>query len=69
MVVLRADITDAVHKERALKQALHDAERAERSLREAVNAMPAGLDIYDEQDRLVLCNDQMARLRPHLPVA
>ena len=45
MVVLRADITDAVHKERALKQALHDAERAERSLREAVNAMPAGLDI------------------------
>ena len=41
----------------------------ERSLREAVNAMPAGLDIYDEQDRLVLCNDQMARLRPHLPVA
>ena len=69
MVVLRADITDVVHKERALKQALHDAERAERSLREAVNAMPAGLEIYDENDRLVLCNDQMARLRPHLPVA
>ncbi|MCO5354265.1 sensor domain-containing diguanylate cyclase [Acidovorax kalamii] len=69
VVVLRADITDVVHKERALKQALHDAERAERSLREAVNAMPAGLEIYDENDRLVLCNDQMARLRPHLPVA
>lgn len=69
VVVLRANITNIVHKERALKQALHDAERAERSLREAVNAMPAGLEIYDENDRLVLCNDQMARLRPHLPVA
>ena len=68
LVLLRTDITDTVHKERALNQALHDAERAGRSLREAVNAMPAGLDIYDENDRLVLCNDLMARLRPHLPM-
>ena len=68
VVLLRTDITETVHKERALQQALQDAERAERSLREAVNAMPAGLDIYDENDRLVLCNDLMARLRPHLPM-
>ncbi|MDP3230437.1 MAG: PAS-domain containing protein [Acidovorax sp.] len=68
VVVLRADITDSVHKERALQQALDDAERAERRLREAVDAMPAGLDIYDENDRLVLCNSFMANLRPHLPV-
>ncbi|WP_298209772.1 GGDEF domain-containing protein [Acidovorax sp.] len=69
VVVLRIDVTDTVRKERALKQALHNAERAELSLREAVNAMPAGLEIYDANDRLVLCNDQMARLRPHLPAA
>ncbi|MBD9392040.1 GGDEF domain-containing protein [Acidovorax sp. ACV01] len=68
VVVLRTDITDVVHKQRALKQALDDAERAERQLREAVDAMPAGLDIYDENDRLVLCNNFMATLRPHLPV-
>ena len=68
VVVLRSDITEVVHKERALKQALRDAERAERSLREAVDAMPAGLEIYDESDRLVLCNDHMARLRPQVPV-
>ncbi|MBV7455518.1 PAS-domain containing protein [Acidovorax sp. sif1233] len=66
VVVLRTDITEAVHSERALKRALHDAERAERSLREAVDAMPAGLEIYDETDRLVLCNSHMERLRPHL---
>jgi diguanylate cyclase (GGDEF)-like protein len=65
-VMLRTDITDLVHKERALTQALHDAERAERSLREAMDAMPAGLEIYDENDRLVLCNAHMARLRPGL---
>ncbi|MFY3385601.1 PAS-domain containing protein [Paracidovorax sp. MALMAid1276] len=68
VVVLRADITEAVLKERALTEALNQAELAERRLREAVNAMPAGLDIYDEQDRLILCNDFMASLRPHLPV-
>ncbi|MFT4242978.1 MAG: diguanylate cyclase [Acidovorax sp.] len=49
-------------------RALQDAERAERRLREAMDAMPAGLEIYDEQDRLVLCNAHMARLRPHLPL-
>ena len=68
VVILRTDITDTVHRERALEQALQGAERAERRLREAVNAMPAGLEIYDEDDRLVLCNDQMTRWRPHLPV-
>ena len=68
VVLLRSDITDTVCKERALQQALDDAERAERRLREAVDAMPAGLDIYDENDRLVLCNNVMASLRPHLPV-
>ncbi len=68
MVVLRADVTESVLKERALTEALKQAELAERRLREAVNAMPAGLDIYDENDRLVLCNDFMANLRPHLPV-
>ena len=67
VVILRTDITDTVHRERALEQALQGAERAERRLREAVNAMPAGLEIYDEDDRLVLCNDQMTRWRPHLP--
>ena len=66
-VVMRTDVTDAIHHERAFKQALQDAERAERSLREAVDAMPAGLEIYDGQDRLVLCNEHMARLRAHAP--
>lgn len=68
IVVMRTDVTDVVRKERAFQQAVHDAERAERSLREAVDAMPAGLEIYDENDRLVLCNEHMARLRPHAPV-
>ena len=51
----------------AAQQALQNTERAERLLREAVEAMPAGLEIYDPQDRLVLSNQHMARLHPHLP--
>ena len=68
LVMLRTDITETVHTERALKQALSDAERADRSLREAINAMPTGLEIYDENDRLVLCNELMTQLRPYLPM-
>lgn len=57
----------ATEQQQAAQRALQDAERAERRLREAVEAMPAGLEIYDAQDRLVLSNQHMARLRPHLP--
>ena len=68
VIMLRSDVTDVVRKERALRQAIEDAEHAERNLREAIDAMPAGLDIYDAQDRLILCNQHMARMRPHLPL-
>ena len=43
-----------------------EAQQAQRRLREAVDALPAGVEVYDEQDRLVLFNEELARMYPHV---
>ncbi len=58
------DVTDQVHRERALEAARAEAQQAQRLLRESVDALPAGVEVYDDQDRLVLYNDQLARMYP-----
>jgi diguanylate cyclase (GGDEF)-like protein len=62
--VLRADITDAVRKERALEQARQLAHRAQSQLFEALEAMPIGMELFDTQDRLVYFNRKMGEMRP-----
>ena len=66
MVILRTEVTEIVRQTRALEQALASAERAQRMLHEAIEAMPVGLELYDEQDRLVLYNQQQARMCAHV---
>nr|WP_315234433.1 diguanylate cyclase [uncultured Albidiferax sp.] len=63
-VVLRADITDAIRKERALEQARLQTQRAQSQLYEALEAMPIGMELFDEHDRLVYFNHKMGQLRP-----
>jgi diguanylate cyclase (GGDEF)-like protein len=63
-VILREDITDTVHKERALEQARQQTQLAQSQLYEALEAMPIGMELYDEQDRLVYFNRNIAALRP-----
>ena len=43
------------------RDAIEAAEKAENLLREAVSSIPQGFTIYDEQDRLVLCNEAYLR--------
>ncbi|HSV53768.1 MAG TPA: PAS-domain containing protein [Burkholderiaceae bacterium] len=52
-----------------LDAALAETQLAQSLLHEAIEAMPAGFELYDQHDRLVLCNQRMQQLRPHLPVA
>ena len=47
-------------------QSLSQARNLETQVREAVDAMPAGFAIYDEQDRMVLCNKMIGEIFPHL---
>ncbi len=60
------DITELVENQRALDAARHDAERAHQVMRDAVEAMPAAVEIYDRSDRLVLFNHRLLELYPHL---
>jgi len=59
------DVTDLVEREQDLAQARAEAEQAHRQLRDAIEAMPAGIEIYDEADRLVGFNRRLAELYPH----
>jgi PAS domain S-box-containing protein len=42
---------------REYEESRHDAERASNLLREAVSSIAQGFTIYDENDRLVMCNE------------
>ena len=69
MIGLRTDVTEFVRAQRALEQARSDTQKAQSLLQEAIDAMPAGFEIYDPEDRLILCNKRLDQMRPHLPAA
>jgi diguanylate cyclase (GGDEF)-like protein len=60
------DVTELIENQRALDAARHEAERAHQLLHDAIEAMPAGVEIYDRSDRLVLFNQRMLQLYPHM---
>ena len=65
-IAFSIDVTELVENEQALKDARSTAERSRQLLVEAIEAMPAGVEIYDEQDRLIIFNQRLARMYPHL---
>jgi diguanylate cyclase (GGDEF)-like protein len=60
------DVTELVENQRALDAARHEAERAHQLLHDAIEAMPAAVEIYDRHDRLVLFNRRMVQIYPHM---
>lgn len=66
MIGYSIDVTELVEHERALEAARAEAETAHRLLRDAIEAIPAGIEVYDEQDRLVLFNRRLAAMYPHV---
>lgn len=60
------DITELVENQRALDAARREAERAHQLMHDAIEAMPAAVEIYDRSDRLVLFNQRMLQLYPHM---
>ena len=65
---LYTDVTAFKHNERALHTARKETHLAQLQLHEALEAMPAGLEIYDEQDRLIVYNEHLGQMAPHIPV-
>lgn len=66
LVCVRQDVTELVEARRALGAAQARAERHHRLLEHAVNALPLGLEIYDEQGRLYLVNKQFRAWHPEV---
>lgn len=60
------DVTELVQRDHELAAARADAERLHRHLRDALEAIPAGIEIYDEADRLVVFNRRLEHLYPHV---
>ena len=63
MIGIRSDITAFKEQEERLRAAKRKAERAEDRLASAIEAISEGFVIYDEYDRLVMCNSAYKELR------
>ncbi|MDB5846298.1 MAG: hypothetical protein JWP29_50, partial [Rhodoferax sp.] len=77
---LHTDVTEVVRKERDLERARRLAQKqrgalelarlasqeARALLEAAIEAMPVGIEIYDPQDKLVICNEHIVTLYAHM---
>lgn len=66
LIGLRTDVTDFVRQQQALQEARSDAQQARRLLVRALDALPAALEIFDEQDHLVIYNRALQNMFPHI---
>jgi diguanylate cyclase (GGDEF)-like protein len=66
MVAIRADVTDAELQRRALDETRQELLRSRQRLEDAIEAMPAGFELYDADDRLVMVNGMNQQMYPLL---
>ena len=66
MVAIRVDVTDFETQRRALDQARQELERSRQRLEDAIEALPAGFELYDAEDRLVTVNRMNLQMYPLL---
>ncbi len=64
LVAVRQDVSELVGARRALGQAKAKAEHDQLLLRRALDALPVGLELYDEHDKLLLVNRQFRSWMP-----
>jgi diguanylate cyclase (GGDEF)-like protein len=64
LLAFSVDVTEEVRKAEALEQALAAAKLARERLDDAVEALPAGFELWDADDHLVLTNSELSRLYP-----
>ena len=60
------EVTAQIQREKALEAARADAHRAQTLLRASIDALPAGVEVYDEDDKLILFNAELSAMYPHL---
>ena len=65
ILVVSQDVTALVEARRQAEVAAQRAEAAERRLKDAIDTIPAGFDLYDADDRLVVSNAAAEAMYPH----
>ncbi|MCV2351277.1 diguanylate cyclase domain-containing protein [Paucibacter sp. Y2R2-4] len=65
LVSVRMDVTDLIETQQELARVQAVALQNQRLLEQAIDAMPAGIEIFDAQDRLVKANRRMQAWQPH----
>lgn|GEM_PF-843429 len=66
MVAIRVDVTDFENQRRALDQARQELARSRQHLEDAIEALPAGFELYDADDRLMMVNRMNVQMYPLL---
>ena len=69
VATVRVNVTDMVRQREALDLARLQARVADIRLREATDAMPAGLEMYDTEGRLAFYNQQLLQMYPDMAQA
>lgn len=66
MLAFSVDVTELVESQQALEAARREIEDTHRLLHDAIEAMPAAVEVYDRTDRLVVFNQRMLAMYPHM---
>ncbi|HEX6722907.1 MAG TPA: diguanylate cyclase, partial [Burkholderiaceae bacterium] len=66
MVAIRVDVTDFEEQRRALDLTRQELARSRQRLAEAIEALPAGFELYDADDRLMMVNRMNIQMYPLL---
>ena len=69
IVISSQDVTECVAAKKQAEDAARFAEAAERRLKDVIDAIPLGFDLYDADDRLVVSNAAAEAMYPHTAVA
>ena len=69
VATVRVNVTEMIRQREALDSARLQAQAADIRLREATDAMPAGLEMYDTEGRLAFYNQQLLQMYPEMAQA
>ena len=66
IVAIRVDVTDFEDQRRALENAQQELARSRQRLEDAIEALPAGFELYDAEDRLIMVNRMNLQMYPQI---
>lgn len=66
LLAYSVDVTDLVRREQSVEAARREADLARALLHDAIEALPAAFELFDADDRLLLCNSHLRAMYPRI---